>query len=493
MDDINGKIGVQKFGHEGLTFDDVLLQPRYSDVAPRDVDVSTLITRKIKLNIPLVSSPMDTVTTARMAIAIAREGGMGFIHKSLSLEEQVAEVQRVKRSEHGVIGSPIVCLPSDSLGKARELMAANNISGVLVTEKSGRLLGILTNRDLRFETDLAQPVSAVMTKENLVTGPPQTNHDQAIQILRKHKVEKLPLIDEQGVLKGLITIKDILKIRRYPSSAKDDGGRLLAGAAVGVTKQTLERVEALVAAEVDAIIVDSAHGHTKAVVSMVVEIKEKWPQLQVIGGNVATAGGANELGKAGADGLRVGMGPGSICTTRIIAGIGVPQLTAIYDCAEAGAKYQIPVIADGGIRYSGDITKAIAAGAHTVMLGSMLAGTEESPGATEIYQGRSYKVYRGMGSLGAMEEGSPDRYFQEKGSKLVPEGIEGRVPFRGTLADTVFQLMGGLRSGMGYTGSHNIEQLRTQTTFCRITTASVQESHPHDVQITREAPNYSVQ
>ncbi len=481
-----------KFGNEGLTFDDVLLQPSYSDVVPGDVDLATTITRNIILKIPLVSSPMDTVTTARMAIAMAREGGMGFIHKSLSTAHQAAEVQRVKRSEHGVIGSPITCSSSDTLSKARESMSSNNISGLLVTDKAGRLLGILTNRDLRFETDWNQPVSKVMTKQNLVTGPPQTNHDQAIQILRKHKVEKLPLVDDQGFLKGLITIKDILKIRRYPNSAKDVNGRLLAGAAVGVTPQTLERVQALVEAEVDVIIVDSAHGHAKAVLDMVSAIKNKYPDLQVVGGNVASGAGADELGKAGADGIRVGMGPGSICTTRIIAGIGVPQLTAVYDCAEAAAKYGIPVIADGGIRYSGDITKAIAAGAHTVMLGSLLAGTEESPGATEIFQGRSYKVYRGMGSMGAMEEGSPDRYFQTKGSKLVPEGIEGRVPYRGTLADTIFQLMGGLRAGMGYTGSHDIEELRTKATFCRVTPASMQESHPHDVQITREAPNYSL-
>jgi IMP dehydrogenase len=492
MDKIIESKTTGKFGAEGLTFDDVLLQPRYSDVVPANVNVTTSITRNIRINIPLVSSPMDTVTTARMAIAMAREGGMGFIHKSLSPSEQATEVQRVKRSEHGVIGNPITCSPSDTLSIARELMTCNNISGVLVTDKAGRLLGILTNRDLRFETNWEQSVSKVMTTDNLVTGPAQTNHDQAIQILRRHKVEKLPLIDDQGFLKGLITIKDILKIRRYPNSAKDTNGRLLAGAAVGVTPQTLERVGALVDAEVDVVIVDSAHGHTKAVINMVSSIKEKFPDLQVIGGNVASGAGADELCKAGADGIRVGMGPGSICTTRIIAGIGVPQLTAVYDCAEAAAKYNVPVIADGGIRYSGDITKAIAAGAHTVMLGSLLAGTEESPGATEIYQGRSYKVYRGMGSMGAMEEGSPDRYFQAKGSKLVPEGIEGRVPYRGTLADTIFQLMGGLRSGMGYTGSHDIEELRTQTTFCRVTPASMQESHPHDVQITREAPNYSL-
>lgn len=482
----------QKFGPEALTFDDVLLVPARSEVVPRDVDVSTSLTRGLRLNTPLVSSPMDTVTEARMAIAMAREGGIGFIHKSLNIEQQAKEVDKVKRSEHGVIVDPVFCHPEDTIRKADEIMGHYHISGVPVVDHSGRLVGILTNRDLRFIENWDQFVGDVMTRENLITAGVGTTLEQAKEILRRYKVEKLPLVDEQGYLKGLITIKDIEKARKYPNSAKDDKGRLLVGAAVGVTAQVMARVDALVEAGVDVIIVDSAHGHSKNVLETVAGIKRRQPQLQVIGGNVATYDGARDLCEAGADAVRVGIGPGSICTTRVVAGIGVPQLTAVFDSARAASEYGVPVIADGGVRYSGDIVKALAAGAHSVMLGSLLAGTDESPGEMEIYQGRSFKVYRGMGSISAMKEGSPDRYFQEAGPKLVPEGIEGRVPYRGLLSETLFQLVGGLRAGMGYTGSRSIEELRTKTRFMRITNAGVQESHPHDVQITKEAPNYTV-
>lgn len=482
----------QKFGPEALTFDDVLLVPARSEVVPRDVDVTTLLTKGVRLNVPLVSSPMDTVTEARMAIAMAREGGIGFIHKSLSIEQQAKEVDKVKRSEHGIIIDPVFVHPEDTIRKADEIMGHYHISGVPVVDHSGRLVGILTNRDLRFEENWDQRVGDVMTRENLITAPVGTSLEQAKEILRRYKVEKLPLVDEHGYLQGLITIKDIEKARKYPNAAKDAKGRLLCGAAVGVTAQVMARVDALVEAGVDVVIVDSAHGHSKNVLEAVAAVKRRHPGLQVIGGNVATYDGARDLCEAGADGVRVGIGPGSICTTRVVAGIGVPQLTAIFESARAASAYGVPVMADGGIRYSGDIVKAIAAGAHSVMLGSLLAGTDESPGEMEIFQGRSFKVYRGMGSIGAMKDGSPDRYFQEQGPKLVPEGIEGRVPYRGPISDTVFQLVGGLRAGMGYTGTRTIEELRTRTRFLRVTNAGVQESHPHDVQITKEAPNYTV-
>ncbi|MFO7172471.1 MAG: IMP dehydrogenase [Bacillota bacterium] len=482
-----------KFGPEALTFDDVLLVPARSDVVPRDVDVSTQLTRGIRLNIPLVSSPMDTVTEARMAIAMAREGGIGIIHKNMSIEEQAAEVDKVKRSEHGIITDPVYVHPEDSIAKAEEIMARYHISGVPVVDHDMKLVGILTNRDLRFEENFSRPVREVMTKENLITAPVGTTLEQAKEILRKYKVEKLPLVDSDGRLKGLVTIKDIQKARQYPNAAKDDRGRLLVGAAVGVTGNMMARVDALVEAGVDVIVVDSAHGHSVHVLNAVAAIRKRHPKLQIIGGNVATYEGALDLIEAGVDAVRVGVGPGSICTTRVVAGIGVPQLTAIFEAARAAMPRGIPVIADGGIRYSGDITKALAAGASTVMIGSLFAGTDESPGEMEIYQGRSFKVYRGMGSLGAMREGSPDRYFQEQGPKLVPEGIEGRVPYRGPLADTIFQLVGGLKAGMGYCGCRTIKELHEKARFIRITPAGVRESHPHDVQITKEAPNYSVQ
>lgn len=481
----------KKFGPEALTFDDVLLLPGRSEVVPRDVDVATQLTRRIRLNIPLVASPMDTVTEARMAIAMAREGGIGIIHKSLSIDDQAAEVDKVKRSEHGIITNPVYVHPEDSIAKAEEIMARYHISGVPVVDRDQRLVGILTNRDLRFEDNYSRPIYEVMTKENLITAPVGTTLEQAKEILRRVKVEKLPLVDAEGRLKGLVTIKDIQKARQYPNAAKDDRGRLLVGAAVGVTGAMMNRVDALVEAGVDVVVVDSAHGHAVAVLNAVAAIRQRHPHLQIIGGNVATYEGALDLVKAGVDAVRVGVGPGSICTTRVVAGIGVPQLTAIFEAARAAAPHGVPVIADGGVRFSGDITKALAAGASSVMIGSLFAGTDESPGEMEIYQGRSFKVYRGMGSLGAMRDGSPDRYFQEQGPKLVPEGIEGRVPYRGPLADTVFQLIGGLRSGMGYTGCRTIPELHERARFVKITSAGVRESHPHDIQITKEAPNYS--
>ncbi len=479
-----------KFEREGLTFDDVLLVPQRSDVLPGEVNLSTRLTNKIKLNIPLMSAAMDTVTEARMAISIAREGGIGIIHKNMSIREQAEQVDKVKRSEHGVIVDPFYLSASHLLSDAISLMEKYRISGVPITE-NGKLIGIITNRDIRFETDLSKPIRDVMTSENLVTAPVGTTLEQAQEILRKYKIEKLPIVDENGMLKGLITIKDIEKAIQYPNSAKDENGRLLVGAAVGVTADTLERVEALIAAKVDVIVVDTAHGHSKGVIEKVREIKHKYPELQVIAGNVATAEATRELIEAGADCIKVGIGPGSICTTRVVAGIGVPQVTAIYDCAREADKYNIPVIADGGIKYSGDITKAIAAGASVVMVGSLLAGTDESPGELELYQGRRFKVYRGMGSMAAMESGSKDRYFQEGQKKLVPEGVEGRVPYRGALADNVYQLMGGLRAGMGYCGARTIEELRKNSKFIRITGAGLKESHPHDITITKEAPNYS--
>lgn len=488
--------GVQRmFGNKilkkGLTFDDVLLIPAKSDVLPKDVDVSTYLTKKIRLNIPIVSAGMDTVTEARLAIAIAREGGIGIIHKNMSIEEQAAEVDKVKRSEHGVIVDPFHLEPDRPISDALELMERYHISGVPVTVK-GRLVGIITNRDLRFETDMSRKIGEVMTSENLVTAPEGTTLEQAQEILKKYKVEKLPIVDKDFNLKGLITIKDIEKAIQYPNSAKDAKGRLLAGAAVGVTSDMMDRVEALVDAKVDVIVVDTAHGHSKGVLEAIYKIKSRHPGLEVIAGNVATYEGTEDLIKAGADAVKVGIGPGSICTTRVVAGIGVPQITAIMDSAEAAAKYGVPIIADGGIKYSGDITKAIAAGADTVMIGSLLAGTEESPGEIEIYQGRSFKVYRGMGSLGAMAKGSKDRYFQEDAKKLVPEGVEGRVPYRGPLSNIIYQMVGGLKSGMGYCGVQNIRELKEKTKFLMITAAGLKESHPHDVQITKEAPNYTI-
>jgi IMP dehydrogenase len=433
---------------------------------------------------------MDTVTEARMAIAMAREGGIGIIHKSLDAAEQALQVQKVKRSEHGVIADPVTCGADDKLQQVSELMERFHISGVPVVDGAAKLIGIITNRDLRFEKNLDQRVGDVMTKENLVTAAPGTTLEAAKKILAKNKIEKVPLTDENGVLRGLITLKDIEKAVMYPNAAKDAEGRLLVGAAVGVTDAILDKVAGLVEVGVDVVVVDSAHGHAKAVLDAVAAVKKRWPKLQVIAGNVATYDGAKALCEAGVDGVRVGVGPGSICTTRVVAGVGVPQLSAVFEASAAAAEYGVPVMADGGIRYSGDLVKALAAGAETVMIGSLLAGTDESPGELEVYQGRSFKSYRGMGSLGAMRDGSPDRYFQDKAAKLVPEGIEGLVPHRGALADTLYQLIGGLRAGMGYTGAHDLVDLRTKTTFRRITASGVTENHPHDVTITREAPNY---
>lgn len=481
-----------KFSKEGLTFDDVLLVPARSDVIPKEVDISTYISSNIKLNIPVLSAAMDTVTEAKLAIAIAREGGVGIIHKNMSIEEQAAQVDMVKRSEHGVIVDPFYLSPQHKVYDAMALMEKYRISGVPIVDEKGKLVGIITNRDVRFETNFDQPIANVMTSENLVTAPVGTTLEQAQEILRKHKIEKLPLVDKNGMLKGLITIKDIEKAIQYPNAAKDKNGRLLAGAAVGIARDTLDRVDALVNAKVDIIAVDTAHGHSTRVIEMVKAIKARYPELPVIAGNVATAEATRALIEAGADCVKVGIGPGSICTTRVVAGVGVPQITAIYECAQEADKYDIPIIADGGIKYSGDIAKAIAAGASAVMIGSLLAGTEESPGEMEIYQGRSFKVYRGMGSLGAMASGSKDRYFQEESSKFVPEGVEGRVPYKGPLSETIFQLMGGLRSGMGYCGCRNIEEMRTKTKFIRITDAGLKESHPHDIYITKEAPNYTL-
>ena len=475
----------------GLTFDDVLLIPAMSRVLPREVRLSTNLTRKIKLNIPIVSAGMDTVTEARMAIAMAREGGIGIIHKNMSIEDQASEVDKVKRSEHGVIVDPFHLGPDRPISDALELMERYRISGVPITV-DGKLVGILTNRDLRFETDMTKKISQVMTSEDLVTAPEGTNLAQAQEILMKYKIEKLPIVDREGNLKGLITIKDIEKAIQYPNSAKDTKGRLLAGAAVGVTPDMMDRVKELVDAKVDVVVLDTAHGHSVGVIEAVDKIKSAYPDLQLVAGNVATYEGTEGLIKAGADAVKVGIGPGSICTTRVVAGIGVPQITAIMDSAEAAAKYGVPIIADGGIKYSGDITKAIAAGADTVMIGSLLAGTEESPGDIEIYQGRSYKVYRGMGSIAAMASGSKDRYFQEDSKKLVPEGVEGRVPYKGSLADTIYQLVGGLRAGMGYCGTRTIAELKANTKFMVITAAGLRENHPHDVHITKEAPNYSI-
>lgn len=479
-----------KFAKQGLTFDDVLLIPAKSEVLPRDVDTSTYLTKSIKLNIPLMSAGMDTVTEARLAIAIAREGGIGIIHKNMSIERQASEVDKVKRSEHGVITDPFFLSPEHRISDALELMAKYKISGVPITV-DGKLVGILTNRDLRFETVGTRQISEVMTKYNLITAPEGTTLIEAEEILKKNKIEKLPLVDGQLNLRGLITIKDIEKAIEFPYSAKDRNGRLLAGAAVGITQDIMERVRALVEAKVDAIVLDTAHGHSKGVLEGVSRVKNAYPSLQLIAGNVVTAEAVRDLISAGADCIKVGIGPGAICTTRVVAGVGVPQITAVYDCSQEADKHGIPIIADGGVKHSGDITKAIAAGASIVMLGSLFAGTEESPGDTEIYQGRSFKVYRGMGSIGAMQEGSRDRYFQENSKKLVPEGVEGRVPYKGSLADTVYQLIGGLRSGMGYCGARTIQELKEKGSFVTITSAGLKESHPHDIQITKESPNYT--
>ena len=479
-----------KFGMRGLTFDDVLLVPAASDVLPHQVELKTQLTRDITLNIPMISSGMDTVTESCMAIAMAREGGLGVIHKNMSIEEQAHEVDKVKRSEHGVIVDPIFLSPQNLLSDAAEIMEKYKISGVPITEH-GKLVGIITNRDMRFETDLTRQIGSCMTKDSLVTAPEGTSLEEAKAILSEHRIEKLPLVDGDGNLKGLITIKDIEKATKYPNSAKDSSGRLLVGAAVGVSKDLYDRLDALVSAKADVIIVDTAHGHSAGVLRTLKEIKQAYPHIPVIAGNVATAAGTEALIEAGADAVKVGIGPGSICTTRVIAGIGVPQITAVYESAQVGRRHGIPIIADGGIKYSGDIAKAIAAGANVVMMGNILAGTDESPGETVIYQGRSYKVYRGMGSLGAMKLGSKDRYFQTEAKKLVPEGIEGRVPYKGMLADTIFQMVGGLRASMGYCGCHNIQEMIENTQFIQITAAGLKESHPHDVSITVEAPNYS--
>jgi IMP dehydrogenase len=476
---------------EGLTFDDVLLVPAKSEVLPRDVDLSVQLTKKIKLNIPILSAAMDTVTDSKMAIAMAREGGLGIIHKNMTIEEQAAQVDKVKRSEHGVITDPFFLSPENLISDAEELMSRYRISGVPIT-RDGKLVGILTNRDLRFLEDYSVPIRDVMTKDHLVTGPVGTTLKEAQQILMKHKIEKLPIVDENGMLRGLITIKDIEKSVVYPNSAKDDAGRLLCAAAIGVTGDVLERAAALLDCGVDLLVLDSAHGHSEGILECLRKVKRRFPEAQVLAGNVATAEGARALIEAGADAIKVGIGPGSICTTRVVAGIGVPQISAIYNAATVAAKAGIPVVGDGGLQYSGDIVKALAAGANVVMAGSLFAGCEESPGEEEIFQGRRFKVYRGMGSLSAMGQGSADRYFQDGSKKLVPEGVEGRVPYKGPVSDSIFQLMGGVRSGMGYCGCATIPELQEKGQFVRITGAGLKESHPHDIFITKEAPNYSV-
>lgn len=476
---------------EGITFDDVLLVPAYSEVIGNQVDLTTYLTKKIKLNIPMMSAGMDTVTEHRMAIAMARQGGIGIIHKNMSIEAQAEEVDKVKRSENGVISDPFYLSPENTLADANDLMAKFRISGVPITE-NGKLVGIITNRDLKFEEDYTKKIKDSMTSEGLVTAKVGITLEEAKKILGKARKEKLPIVDDDYNLKGLITIKDIEKQIKYPNSAKDAQGRLLCGAAIGITANCLERVEELVKAHVDVVVLDSAHGHSMNVIRCVKMIKEAYPDLQLIAGNVATAEGTKALIEAGVDAVKVGIGPGSICTTRIVAGIGVPQITAVMDCYEAAKESGIPIIADGGIKYSGDITKALAAGANVCMLGSMFAGCDESPGTFELYQGRKYKVYRGMGSIAAMENGSKDRYFQSNAKKLVPEGVEGRVAYKGSVEDTVFQLMGGLRSGMGYCGAPTIEDLKQNGRFVKISAAALKESHPHDIHITKEAPNYSV-
>ncbi len=479
-----------KIVKEALTFDDVLLIPAASEVLPATVDLKTTLCEGINLNIPLLSAAMDTVTESKLAIAMAREGGIGILHKNMTIEEQATQVDKVKRSEHGVITDPFYLTPEQPVAAACELMAKYKISGVPIT-RDGKLVGILTNRDLRFETDFGQPISNIMTKEHLVTAPEGTSLEEAKKLLGKHRIEKLPIVDKHGYLKGLITIKDIEKSIQYPNSARDKNGRLLAGAAIGGSPDVLERVAELVKSKVDIVVLDSAHGHSRGIVNAVAKVKKAYPNLPLVAGNVVTAEATRDLIEAGADVIKVGIGPGSICTTRIVAGIGMPQLSAVMDCAEEADKHGKRIIADGGIKYSGDIVKAIAAGGSAVMIGSLFAGTAESPGELEIYQGRSFKSYRGMGSLPAMAKGGKERYFQADAKKFVPEGVEGRVPYRGAIADIIFQLMGGLRAGMGYTGNATIEELRKNGKFVKMTSASLAESHPHDISITKEAPNYS--
>ena len=478
---------------EGITFDDVLLVPQYSEVTPNMIDLKTKLTNSITLNVPLMSAAMDTVTEHRMAIAMARQGGIGIIHKNMSIEDQADEVDKVKRSENGVITDPFFLSPDNTLKDAEDLMHKFRISGVPITEKDGKLVGIITNRDLKFEEDYDRPIKEVMTSENLITAPEGITLDEAKKILAKARKEKLPIVDKEGRLKGLITIKDIEKQIKYPNSAKDSQGRLVCGAGVGITANMMERTEALVKAKVDCIVVDSAHGDSKNIINAVKEIKSAYPSLQVIAGNIATGEGAKHLIEAGADAVKCGIGPGSICTTRVVAGIGVPQITAIMDCYNEAKKHNVPVIADGGIQFSGDIVKALAAGGNVCMMGSLFAGCDEAPGATELYQGRKYKVYRGMGSIAAMENGSKDRYFQEGAKKLVPEGVEGRVAYKGSVEDVIFQMIGGIRSGMGYNGAPTIKDLQEKGKFIKITSASLKESHPHDIHITKEAPNYSIE
>jgi len=478
---------------EGLTFDDVLLVPQKSEVLPQNVKTGTRLTKKINLNIPLMSAGMDTVTESKMAISMARQGGIGIIHKNMTIEDQALEVDKVKRSESGVIVDPFYLTKDHTIQDADNIMARYKISGVPIVDKDNKLIGIITNRDIKFENDMNKSIEEAMTKDNLVTAREGIDLEEAQSILKKNKIEKLPIVDEEGHLKGLITIKDIEKKIQYPNSAKDSHGRLLCGAAVGIGSDLIERVTALVKANVDVVVLDSAHGHSKGVINAVSTIKEVYPELQVIAGNVATAEATEDLIKAGADCVKVGIGPGSICTTRVVAGIGVPQLTAVMDCAEIGAKYDVPIIADGGIKYSGDIVKALAGGASVCMMGSMFAGTEESPGETVLYKGRSYKTYRGMGSIAAMEKGSKDRYFQSDAKKLVPEGVEGMVPYKGKAEDIIFQMIGGIKSGLGYCGAETIIDLQEKAQFVKITAASLKESHPHDITISKEAPNYSSQ
>lgn len=483
-----------KFVKEGLTFDDVLLVPAHSEVLPKDIDLAVELTPTLKLKIPVISAGMDTVTEAKMAIAMARQGGLGVIHKNMSIEEQAEQVVTVKRSENGVITDPFFLTPEHQVYDAEHLMGKYRISGVPIVnnEEELKLVGIITNRDLRFIQDYSLKINDVMTKEKLVTAAVGTTLEDAEKILQQYKIEKLPIVDDKGVLKGLITIKDIEKVIEFPNAAKDQHGRLLVGAAVGVTSDTMKRVEQLVKASVDVIVLDTAHGHSVGVLGMVQQIRSEYPELAIIAGNVATAEGTKALIEAGADVVKVGIGPGSICTTRVVAGVGVPQITAVYDCATEARKYGKAIIADGGIKYSGDIIKALAAGGHVVMLGSLLAGTTESPGETEIFQGRQFKTYRGMGSIASMEKGSKDRYFQDDAKKLVPEGIEGRMPYKGQLSDTIHQLLGGIRAGMGYCGTKDLQTLREEAQFIRMTGAGLRESHPHDVQITKESPNYSI-
>jgi IMP dehydrogenase len=480
----------------GLTFDDVLLRPARSDIHPNFVEVSTRLTREIHLNIPIISAAMDTVTEARLAIAMAQQGGLGIIHKNMTIEQQAEEVDKVKRSEAGMIVDPVTMRPWQSISEALQVMEKYKISGVPVTDANGKLVGILTNRDLRFETRFDLPISERMTKENLITTPVGTTLEQAREVLHQHRIEKLLVVDSNGDLKGLITVKDIQKARRYPQAAKDPLGRLRCGAAIGIGRDGLDRARALIDAKVDVVVIDSSHAHSAAVMETIKQFKKLFPSTQLIAGNVATYEGARDLCELGVDAVKVGIGPGSICTTRVVTGAGVPQITAILDCARAAEKFDVPLVSDGGIKFSGDMTKAIAAGAHCVMIGSLFAGTDEAPGETILYQGRTFKAYRGMGSIGAMQAGSKDRYFQEQAdevSKLVPEGIEGKVPYKGSLGAMVPQLVGGLRSGMGLTGSRNIEDLRTKAQFVRITAAGLRESHAHDVMITKEAPNYRIE